>query len=68
MPTDPIDSEPLALDAIHLLVRHYLADHRDLVLSDPTCISGIRAMLEVFVRAGWDKAIELAEELDDLFG
>ncbi|MGH3766165.1 MAG: hypothetical protein ACRDTX_13615 [Pseudonocardiaceae bacterium] len=60
--------EPLALDAVHLLVRHYLSDHRELVLSDPTCISGIRAMLEVFVRVGWDKAIELAEELDDLFG
>jgi len=24
-------------------------------------------MLEVFVRVGWDKAIELAEDLDDLF-
>lgn len=59
--------EPLALDAVHLLIRHYLSDHRELVLSDPTCISRIRAMLEAFVRIGWDKAIELAEELDDLF-
>jgi hypothetical protein len=60
--------EPLALDAVHLLIRHYLADHRKMVLSDPTCISPIRAMLEVFVRAGWDKAIALAEDLDSLFG
>ncbi|MGH3678708.1 MAG: hypothetical protein ACRDT2_00005, partial [Natronosporangium sp.] len=60
--------EPLALDAVHLLIRHYLADHRELVLSDPTCISSIRVMLEAFVRSGWDKAIALAEDLDSLFG
>lgn len=60
--------EPLALDTVHLLIRHYLSDHRELVLSDPAGISSMRSMLEVFVQVGWDKAIELAEELDDLFG
>ncbi|XVU23005.1 hypothetical protein ACQPZJ_37925 [Actinoplanes sp. CA-054009] len=59
--------DQLALTAVHDLVRHYLAEHRDLVLNDAECMSAIREMLEAYVRLGWEKAIELAEELDDLF-
>jgi hypothetical protein len=59
--------ESLGLDAVHLLVRHYLFDHRELVLGNSTCLSAIRTMLEAFLRVGWDKTIELAEDLDDLF-
>lgn len=59
--------EPLALDAVHTLVRHYLAEQRELLLNDQVSMSAVRMMLEMYVRAGWDKALQLAEELDDLF-
>ncbi|WP_431947229.1 hypothetical protein [Micromonospora marina] len=58
--------EQLALTAVHDLVRHYLAEQRDLVLNDPECLTAIRKTLEAYVRLGWDKAIELTEELDEL--
>jgi hypothetical protein len=59
--------EPLGLDATIQLIQHYTADHRDLVLNDPQCTTAIRALLEAFIRPGWDKAARLAEELDELF-
>ena len=59
--------EVLALDATVGLIRHYTADHRSLALGDLQCATAIRTMLEAFVRLGWDKAIQLAEELDELF-
>lgn len=59
--------ESLALDAVLNMVRHYLAEHRELLLTDQDSMSAIRTMLETYIRAGWDKAAQLAEELDDLF-
>jgi hypothetical protein len=59
--------EPLGLDAALQLVRHYTAEHRGLVLSDPECTAAVRVLLEAFVRLGWDQAIDLAEQLDELF-
>jgi hypothetical protein len=59
--------ESLALDAVHNMVRHYLAEQRELLLTDQGCMSAVRIMLETYIRAGWDKAAQLAEELDDLF-
>ncbi|WP_416903537.1 hypothetical protein [Micromonospora echinospora] len=58
--------EHLALIAVHDLVRHYLAEQRDLVLNDVECLTAVRKILEAYVRLGWDKAIELTEELDEL--
>jgi hypothetical protein len=49
------------------LIQHYTADHRDLVLNGPQCTTAVRALLEAFIRLGWDKATKLAEELDELF-
>jgi len=60
--------EQLGIDAVVTLTRRYLSEHRDLLREDAACLSAVRSLLEVFVRAGWDKAIELSEELDDLFG
>jgi hypothetical protein len=37
------------------------------VLSDPQSTTAVRILLEAFVRLGWDRPIELAEELDELF-
>jgi hypothetical protein len=59
--------EPLGLDATLQLVRRYTAEHRSLVLNDPECTTAVRALLEAFVRLGWDQAIDLAEQLDGLF-
>jgi hypothetical protein len=59
--------ELMGLDAAMHLVRRYSADYRGLVLDDPQCTAAIRGLLESFVRLGWDKAIELAEVLDELF-
>jgi hypothetical protein len=59
--------EPMGLDAALHLIRHYTVDYRGLVLDDPECTAAVRGMLESFVRLGWDKAIELAEDLDELF-
>ncbi len=59
--------EILAVDATIRLIRHYTADHRGLLLSDPESATAVRTLLEAFIRLGWDKAITLAEELDELF-
>jgi hypothetical protein len=59
--------EVLAVDTTIRLIRHYTADHPGLLLSDPESATAVRALLEVFIRLGWDKAITLAEELDELF-
>jgi hypothetical protein len=59
--------EPMGLEATLQLIRHYAADYRSLVLSDPQSTTAVRILLEAFVRLGWDRAIELAEELDELF-
>jgi hypothetical protein len=59
--------EPMGLDTALQLIRHYTADYRGLVLNDPQCTAAIRRVLESFVRLGWDKAIGLAEDLDELF-
>lgn len=59
--------EALAVDTTIRLIRHYTADHPSLLLGDPESATGVRTMLEAFIRLGWDKAITLAEELDELF-
>jgi hypothetical protein len=59
--------EQLALDAVLRLVKRYVADHRDLVLGDIECTNAVRMLLESFVRVGWDKAVQFAESMDDIF-
>jgi hypothetical protein len=58
---------PHGLDGIITLARRYLADHRGLLRDDDDCLTALRRLLEVFVLTGWDQAISLTEELDDLF-
>lgn len=45
--------EQLGVDAALNMINRCVADHRDLVLSDPDCITAVRTVLEQFVRAGW---------------
>jgi hypothetical protein len=59
--------ESLGLDAALDMINRCVADHRDLVLGDPECATAVRTVLEQFVRAGWPRAIDTAENLDQLF-
>ncbi|MFI0483036.1 hypothetical protein [Actinomadura sp. 9N215] len=59
--------EPLALSAVLQLIQRYLADHRELIVRSPKCMTAVRTLLETFVRQGWDEAIQFAERLEDMF-
>ncbi len=59
--------EPLGIDAALKLVRHFAARHRDILLGDSDATGAVRQLLESFIRLGWEQAITLAEELDELF-
>ena len=59
--------EPLALSAVLQLIQRYLADHRELIVSNQKCMTAVRALLEMFVRQGWDEAIQFTERLEDMF-
>lgn len=59
--------EVLAVDAAIRLIRHYTADQPGRLISDPESATAVRTLLEAFIRLGWDQAITLAEELDELF-
>jgi hypothetical protein len=54
-------------EAVLGFVRHFAAENRAVFLGDHEAIEAVRRMLESFVRMGWYQAIELAEELDELF-
>jgi hypothetical protein len=59
--------ELLGVDAVLKLINRYMADHRELVLGDPECITAVRVLLERFVRVGWPQAVQMAERMDELF-
>jgi hypothetical protein len=59
--------ESLALSAVLKLIQRYLADHRELIVSNSQCMTAVRTLLETFVRQGWDSAIQFAERLEDMF-
>ncbi|MFE2614381.1 hypothetical protein ACFXA2_12285 [Micromonospora chalcea] len=60
-------AESLGVDAALKLINRYMADHRELVLGDPECVTAVRVLLERFVRAGWPQAVQMAERMDELF-
>jgi hypothetical protein len=59
--------EHLGVDAALQLVHHFAADYREILLGDNEATAAVRRLLESFVRLGWHQAIQLAEELDELF-
>jgi hypothetical protein len=59
--------EPAGADAALGFVRRFAADNRAIFLGDHEAIDAVRRLLESFIRLGWPQAIELAEELDELF-
>ena len=59
--------EPAGAETVLGFVRRFAADHRAIFLGDREAIEAVRRLLESFIRLGWHQAIELAEELDELF-
>lgn len=52
-------------DLIVEIIDRYAADHRSLLLTDPACLTALRLLLEVFVRSGWDQAIDRVQSLSE---
>jgi hypothetical protein len=59
--------EPVGADAALGFIRRFAADNRAIFLGDHEAIDAVRRLLESFIRLGWPQAIQLAEELDELF-
>ncbi|WP_165252168.1 hypothetical protein [Paludisphaera soli] len=49
------------------LVRRFLADHRDVLQTDRDRREALVRILDVFVRAKWPSAFEIASRLEDAF-
>jgi hypothetical protein len=67
LPGTTYENEQLAVTAVLAMYDRFVADHRDLLLESPTCLSATRRMLGAFVRAGWDAAIARAQEFGTEF-
>jgi len=59
--------DSLAVDAIVAFLEQYVADERALLQDDHECREALFAILDVFVRAGWERARRLTYGLDDIF-
>jgi len=59
--------EPAGAETVLGFVRHFAADNRAIFLGNREVVEAVRRLLESFIRLGWHQAIELAEELDELF-
>jgi hypothetical protein len=59
--------EPAGAETVLGFVRRFAADNRAIFLGDREAVEAVRRLLESFIRLGWHQAIELAEELDELF-
>ena len=59
--------EPVGAETVLGFVRRFAADNRAIFLGDREAVEAVRRLLESFIRLGWHQAIELAEELDELF-
>jgi hypothetical protein len=59
--------EPAGAETVLGFIRRFAADNRAIFLGDHEAVEAVRRLLESFIRLGWHQAIELAEELDELF-
>jgi hypothetical protein len=57
--------EPQGADLVVKIIDRYAADHRDLLLTQPDCLTALRRLLETFVRSGWDQAIDQVQSLSE---
>jgi hypothetical protein len=59
--------EPLAIDLVVEIVERYLADYRTQLRANADCRRALVEILDIFVRAGWPKAIRLVYQLDEIY-
>jgi hypothetical protein len=59
--------ESLGVETALGFIRRFAADNRAIFLGDRVVVEAVRRLLESFIRRGWHQAVELAEELDELF-
>lgn len=57
--------ESQGAETIMRIIDRYAADYRDLLLTQPACLTALRRMLETFVRSGWDQAIQRVQDLTE---
>ncbi len=55
--------EPQGAETIMRIIDRYAADYRDILLTQPACLTALRQMLETFARSGWDQAIKRVQDL-----
>jgi hypothetical protein len=59
--------ETLGVDIIVRILDHYLAEYRYLFLDEPSLLTELRRMLEIFTDVGWQSALHLSYSLGDIF-
>jgi len=52
-------------DLVVKIIDRYAAEHRELLLTEPECLTALRRLLETFVRSGWDQAIDRVQSLSE---
>lgn len=66
-PEGAYQGDPLAGDTIMPYLRRLLAEHRGLVLYDPSGLAAFRSLLAAFAAAGHEPALSLAYDFADVF-
>ena len=66
-PGEPYSYDSLAANVTISLIERYLADFREIVLTDHELLSQVRAVLDAFVRVGWPTAVSLSYRLAAAF-
>jgi hypothetical protein len=59
--------EPLAEDLVVKTVERYLAEFRPLLREDPEGNVALMEILDIFVRVGWPRALQLTYRLSDIY-
>jgi hypothetical protein len=59
--------EPSAIDLIVRIMERYLAEFRDVLREDESCLQLLIEMLDGFVEVGWPSARRLAYRLEEIF-
>jgi hypothetical protein len=64
--TEAYARDQIGLQDVSTLIQHVLAEYRAVITSSAEGLAAVRTMLSSFVRLGWDSAIELYEQMNDL--
>jgi hypothetical protein len=59
--------EPMGTEIAVRIVEHYLAEYRELFITQPYALAELRRVLEVFATVGWPAAVNLSYSLGDVF-